>query len=166
VNPLELWPFAAIRRNHALEHATITVLSQRCTDLSLVGRSDWTGFTLFGPVDTDEVRTAVSIALQRLRAGEGQLAIHRQCGTNVSTGVVLAGLASYAALRSKRRSRLVKALRLLLGLGAALALAQPLGIKVQERITTSLDVAGLRVADIRRLERGKLVMHRIETMQE
>jgi hypothetical protein len=53
-----------------------------------------------------------------------------------------------------------------LGLGAAVALAEPLGIKVQERITTSLDVAGLRVADIRRVERGKLVMHRIETMQE
>ena len=50
----------------------------------------------------------------------------------------------------------MKALHLLLGLGAALALAQPLGMKVQERITTSLDVAGLRVADIRRVERGSI----------
>jgi len=166
VNPLEMPLVAAIRRNHALEHATINVLSERCTDLRLIGRSDWAGFTLYGPINTDEVKAAVSIALQRLRVGEGQLAVHPRCGTNVATGAVLTGLASYAAMRNKRRSRLERALQLVLGLGAALALAQPLGAKLQERITTSLDVAGLRVAAIRRLERGKVVIHRIETTQD
>jgi hypothetical protein len=166
VNPLELPLVADIRRNHALEHATINVLSERCTDLNLVGRSDWAGFTLYGPVSTDEVAVAASIALERLRAGEGQLAVHPQCGTNVSTGIVLAGLASYAALRGKRRSRLEKALQLVFGLGAALTLAQPLGVKVQEHITTSTDVTALRVVDIRRLQRGKIIVHRIETKWE
>lgn len=167
MNLLEMPLVAAIRCNHALEHATINVLSERHTDLRLIGRSDWAGFTLYGLINTDEVKAAVSIALQRLRAGESQLAVHPHCGTNVATGVVLAGLASYAALRSKRRSSyLEQALQLVLGLGAAVALAQPLGTKLQERITTSLDVAGLRVADIRRLERGKVVVHRIETTQD
>ena len=166
MNPLELPLVSDIRRNHALEHATINVLSERCTDLHLVGRSDWVGFTLYGPVSTDDVTAAVSVALERLRAGEAQLAVHPQCGTNVSTGIVLASLASYAALRGKRRSRLEKALQLAFGLGAALTLAQPLGLKVQEYLTTSTDVTGLRVVDIRRLQRGRIIVHRIETKWE
>jgi hypothetical protein len=166
VSPLELWPFAAIRRNHALEHATISVLSEGGRDLRLVGRSDWAGFTLYGPLDTAEVKLAVSTALQRLRAGEGQLAIHPHCGTNLATGYVLAGLSVYAALRGKRRSRLEKALQLIFGLAAALTLAQPLGMKLQEQVTTSCDVDSLRVKDIRRLQRGTIIVHRIDTAQD
>jgi hypothetical protein len=162
----ELPFFAATRRNHALEHATIHILSERHPDLRLVGRSDWTGFTLYGPVDTDKLAEALASALQRLQGGETQLAVHPRCGTNLATGMVLAGLASTAALSGHRRSRLEKTLQLGLGLGAALALAQPLGAKVQERITTSSDVANLRVVKILRLERGAVVVHRVETAQE
>lgn len=166
MNLLELPFFAATRRNHALEHATIHVLSQRHPNLRLVGRSDWTGFTLYGPVDTNELSEALADALQRLQAGETQLAVHPRCGTNLATGMVLAGLASTAALSGHRRSRLDRALQLALGLGAALSLAQPLGAKMQERVTTSADVVNLRVAKILRLQRGAVVVHRIETVQE
>jgi hypothetical protein len=109
---------------------------------------------------------AISTALERLRAGEGRLAVHPQCGTNVSTGIVLAGLASYAALRGKQRSRLEKVLQLAFGLGAALTLAQPLGMRVQEHITTSTEVTALQVVDIRRLQRGRIIVHRIDTKWE
>jgi hypothetical protein len=166
VNPLEQWPFSAVRRNHALEHATITMLSRRNPSLRLVGRSDWGGFTLYGPVSSDDVRAAVDTALQRLQGGEAGLAVHPRCGTNFATGFVLAGLASYAALSSKRRSILQRVVQLVLGLTAASILARPLGETLQEHVTTSLDVARLRVADIRRLQRGDVVIHRIETTQE
>ena len=96
----------AVRRNHALEHATIHVLTERLPGLRLVGRSDWGGFTLYGPVDTAQVSAAVSAAMARLSAGEKDLAIHPQCGTNLATGFVLAGLASTAALGGRRRSPL------------------------------------------------------------
>lgn len=166
MKPLELPFFAATRRNHALEHATIHVLSERHADLRLVGRSDWTGFTLYGPVETNELSKALASALQRLQAGETQLAVHPRCGTNLATGMVLAGLASSAALSGRRRSRLEKTLQLALGLGAALSLAQPLGAKVQEWVTTSADVANLRVVKVLRLERGTVIVHRVETAQE
>ncbi len=166
MNPLELWPFSAVRRNHALEHATIHVLSERHPGLRVVGRSDWAGFTLFGPVDTADVSAAIRAALQRLRAGECQLAVHPNCGTNLSTSLVLAGLASAAALHGKRRSRLEKALQLVAGLGAALVLAQPIGVRVQAHLTTSADVASLRVTDVRRRQQGSLVVHRIHTAPE
>ena len=41
------------RRNHGLEHATITILSQRIRGVSLVGRSTPNGFHLYGNVSTD-----------------------------------------------------------------------------------------------------------------
>ena len=166
MSPLELWPIGAIRRNHALEHATINVLSESSANLRLVGRSDWAGFTLYGPVGSDEVEAAVAGALDRLRAGESELAVHPSCGTNFATGYVLTALASYAALRGKRRSGLEKVLQLVLGVGAALLLAQPVGVKIQEYVTTSVGVGLLRVKDIRRLQLGKVIIHRIDTAQE
>lgn len=162
---IELGVAGAVRRNHALEHATIHVLSERMPGVRLVGRSDWGGFTLYGPVETVQVSDAVSAAMARLNAGETSLAVHPQCGTNLATGFVLAGLASSAALGGRRRSPLEKAFQLLVGVGAALALAQPLGTGVQRAITTDPDVSRLIVSRILRLERGAVVIHRVETVQ-
>ena len=159
-------PFiAAIRRNHALEHATVNVLSERRPGLRLVGRSDWGGFTLYGSVETGDVHIAISEGLCRLHAGERGLAIHSRCGTNLATGVILVGLASRAALSGKRRSLGRKGIELGLGLGAALVVAQPLGVAIQKRWTTSSDIAGLRVVRIQRSERNGLIVHRVKTAQ-
>jgi hypothetical protein len=166
VNILERWPFSAIRRNHTLEHATIHVLMERHPGVGVTGRSDWGGFSLYGPVRTEDVVAAVSAAARRLRAGECHLAVHPNCGTNVATGLVLAGLTSFAALSGKRKSRLEKALQLTLGLVAAFALARPVGVRVQERLTTSPNINRLRVVDIRRQRRGTLTVHRVQTAQE
>jgi len=155
----------AIRRNHALEHATIHILSEREAHLRVMGRSDWSGFTLFGPVDTDDLTSAVNSALQRLRDGEDQLAVHPRCGTNLATGMMLASLASASALSGKRRSPLEKGLQLLLGLASAFILAQPLGVRLQRYVTTSADVATLRVIGITRHDSSNLVTHRVETLQ-
>jgi hypothetical protein len=165
LNLVDIWPFGAIRRNHALEHATIHVLSERLPNLRVAGRSDWDGFTLLGRVPTSQVEAAVSSALQRLRAGEGELAIHPYCGTNLATGLTLASLASLAALRGRRRPWWVKLLQLAVGLSAVLIVAQPLGGALQERWTTSSDIRTLRVAGIRRRDQGALVMHRVQTDQ-
>ena len=162
---LDLEFIAAIRRNHALEHATVNVLSERRPGLRLVGRSDWAGFTLYGSVETGDVHIAISEGLCRLHAGERGLAIHSRCGTNLATGVILVGLASRAALSGKRRSLCRKAIELSLGLGAAFVVAQPLGVAIQKRWTTSSDMADLLVVRIQRSERNGLTVHRIKTTQ-
>nr|MBC7244039.1 hypothetical protein [Chloroflexota bacterium] len=166
MNPLELPPMDAIRRNHALEHATINVLTERHPALRLLGRSDWEGFTLYGSVTTDAVIKALSDAWQRLSAGEKQLAIHPRCGTNLTTGLVLSSLVSYITLGNRKRSPLRKFLQLLIGLAVVLTLVQPLGVKLQELITTSPDVSRLRIVDIRCQKQGNVVVHRIKTVQE
>ncbi|MCX7668802.1 MAG: DUF6391 domain-containing protein, partial [Anaerolineae bacterium] len=80
-----------LRQHHGLEHATVTLLSQRLKDTPLCARSDLTGFTIFGEVDTDLLRRTVEEALARLQAGEQTLAVHPNCGTNVAAAGILAG---------------------------------------------------------------------------
>ena len=82
-----------IRQNHALEHATVSILSAHTPGLAVSARANYHGFTIFADLDLDSVRRASAEALARLRAGERELAIHPNCGTNlaVGTSVMLAG---------------------------------------------------------------------------
>src|SRR3954463_10192367 len=73
------------RRNHGLEHATITILSQRVKNLKMAGRSDSGGFVLLGEAPTEQIEASVQEALRRLRGGERALAVHPNCGTNLLT---------------------------------------------------------------------------------
>ncbi len=58
-----------IRQNHALEHATITILSGMIPNLSISARSSSDGFIVFGDVDLGLLRRAIDEALRRLQAG-------------------------------------------------------------------------------------------------
>src|SRR5207237_8830642 len=83
-----------IRQNHALEHATITILSSMVPDLRVSARSSSNGFIIFGDVDLGLLRRAVGEALRRLQAGGAEVAIHPNCGTNLGVGVSLVTLGS------------------------------------------------------------------------
>jgi hypothetical protein len=80
-----------IRRNHGLEHATLTILAQRFPNTPMAGRSSTSGFWLLGEVPTDAVQEAVTQALARMKAGEHHLAVHAHCGTNYVVSGSLAG---------------------------------------------------------------------------
>ncbi len=153
------------RRNHGLEHATITVLAHQHRGLSLVGRSTPNGFYLYGDVSTEAVSQAAHEALRRMQAGEAGLAVHPNCGTNFVTAGAAAGVAAYLGFMgannaSARRDRLP--LVVLLST-AALILAQPFGLEVQRRVTTSGDVRGLRILGVERRQRGRVTAHFVRT---
>jgi hypothetical protein len=159
-----------IRRNHGLEHATIHVLSKRINNLSIVGRSDWKGFTLYGSVDTAEVRYAANEALRRLRSGEAELAVHPRCGTVLAVTGLLTALATFVAIgldnrepHSRFRWSSIPA-AILAATGAAL-LAQPLGMAVQQKYTTSGYPGNLQIRSITINPDAKVVTHRVETSQ-
>ncbi len=93
-----------VRQVHALEHATVWVLSEmatQSTDASihpdnenLGGLSTDKGFYLYGKVNRRDLQQAVRRALMRLKQGEWNLAVHPRCGTNLSVSMALtAGLA-------------------------------------------------------------------------
>ncbi len=158
-----------IRRNHSLEHATIHILGRRNGNLSLVGRSDWDGFTLYGPVDTLEVQHAVAEALNRLRQGEADLAIHPRCGTVLATTGFVTALAAFFAIgldgRPGRRFRWSSIPAAILATTAAAILAQPLGLILQKRYTTSDSPGNLEIKSISVNSNSRLITHRINTTQ-
>jgi len=136
-----------IRQNHALEHATVTLLAQRIPGLSVSARSSTRGFTIYADLDLHAVRTSSEEALARLRAGEAELAIHPNCGTNLAVGASLAMLGSFFALTALRpRVRIASAVASSV---AGLMAARPLGEVVQRRVTTLPDLRDVRIATVR-----------------
>lgn len=141
------------RQHHAIEHATIHILSARHPERSFSGYSDPLGFTIYGDVDEHDVRRAVGDALLRLQAGERQLAIHPNCGTNLLTTAVAATAAALfggTIVRQGRLERMAVSLALTL---AAIVASRPLGFRLQE-YTTQWDVTDRWVAEIRLMQVG------------
>lgn len=158
--------FSRIRRNHGLEHATIHVLSETKPGRRMIGRSDFGGFWLLGEVGTEELAEAVQTALARMEAGEHNLAVHPNCGTNYVTYGAAAGLGAFAALAGagpERRDRLERLPLAALLATIGLILAQPLAFRVQQRVTTSGHPLGLRIVSVVRTEVGGRTAHRIKT---
>ena len=156
-------PFVrSVRQNHALEHATITLLaSTRGPRTVLAGRAGADGFYLYGDVPTQAVADAAGEALARLQKGEADLAVSPFCGTSLATAGILAGLGATLAIGSKNRlQRLPQALTAAF---IGVILAQPLGKLVQKHFTTSPDLADLRIEGISRAGWGRWTVHKVKT---
>lgn len=150
-----------VRQHHGIEHATLTVLSRRRPGVRVAARSDPKGFIVYGEVDTLDLKAAAEEALARLNAGEGTLAVHPNCGTNLVAAGVLSGVAALAAVSGERRSLWDRVPAAILAATAALLVAQPLGRWTQEWVTTSSRVTGLRVASVIRFDAGPVTRHRV-----
>jgi hypothetical protein len=159
---LNLPPYLATRRNHAVEHATLKILARKYDDKSLAGHSNPTGFFLFGNIAMDDIHNAISEAMSRLRAGEKELAIHPGCGTNVATSFILPATFAFFPMQ-RARSNLWRVLLIPFALGLALfgfLLSKPLGPWLQRNVTTEADLGDLQVVEIRPVRKG---VHRIVT---
>jgi uncharacterized protein DUF6391 len=134
------------RQNHALEHATVTLLSQSLPTLNASARSNSRGFIIFADVPVDEVRQAAEEALERLQAGESELAIHPNCGTNLAVGLSLAMVGSLFALTALRpRTRIATVAA---GSLAGITVARPVGTLMQRYVTTLADVQDVRLKSV------------------
>ena len=159
-------PLTRIRRHHALEHATLQVLSKKNPDVSMVGYSDVRGFWIVGNLPTETVRDAVDEALLRLQSGESQLAIHPNCGTNfVVTGLISGGAAwlvmAFGQGGWRRRLNDLPLVVAVSALGAVLA--QPLGMRLQARVTTDAHPGEMKVTEILVQPIRGIMMHRVIT---
>ena len=141
------------RKNHGLEHATISLLLQSGFQGSYVaGYSIPSGFFILGNLPTANVANSASEALKRLNNGESSLAISPFCGTNIVVTAALTTLITIIAYHanSKLAGKLTQSL---IGAIWATVLAKPLGRFIQQRYTTSADLAEIQI--------GKIVMSRI-----
>lgn len=152
MNLLEYPLILTTRRNHGLEHATIHVLSAAKPGRPLAGRSTPFGFYIYGDVAAEELQGALNDALRRLKGGEKRLAIHPGCGTNYLTSGAAASLGILGVLSlGDRKARWSRWPDAMIAATLALIIAQPLGPKLQEYVTTCGDMGNLEIVSIRRL---------------
>ena len=159
-------PVLHLRCNHALEHATLQILSNSHPTLRLAGYADAWGFWVVGQVSTDSLAGAVEEALARLRRGEAGLAIHPYCGTNFLASGVLAGSAAWLGMLGVGRGFSKKLDRLpvvILLVTLALILGRNIGPMLQARLTTSAQVDKLEVVRLVKNMRKGLPVHRVVT---
>jgi hypothetical protein len=160
-------PVSRVRRNHALEHATLQILSRKHAIRTAAGYSDTGGFWVIGQVNTDDLQDAVDEALVRLHGGERQLAIHPNCGTNFVAAGAVAGSLAWLGMAGNRDGfrRNLERLPVLISLvTVGIIMAQPLGPFLQARFTVEPELGELRVTEIARLQRTDVTMHRVRTV--
>jgi len=150
-----------LRQHHGIEHATVTLLSRRLPGVPIAARSDLQGFILFGNLDAATLRAAAEDALARLKRGERMLAIHPNCGTNVVTAGLLAGVAALVGSGGRNRSWWDRLPGAILGATLAMLVTAPVGRWAQKNLTTSSDVSGLSIGDVITLEARPVVRHRV-----
>lgn len=138
-----------LRRNHALEHATIAVMMEREPGRKLNGFSNDDGFYVQGARSLEEVDSAARAARDRLHEGEKRLAIHRNCGTTIVAanllaavtfiGVIAAGLFMGMGLGIEFYLLLVA------GMLVSLMLRVPLSLFLQRFVTTQHNLSNAEV---------------------
>ncbi len=137
-----------LRQVHALEHATVWVLSEMHSranssedtkdNESLGGLSTERGFYLYGNVHQSDLQRAAKIALCRLRNGQWHLAVHPRCGTNISVGLVVMGGLMLATSAILPREPISQLLGLGLAATAAFSVTPDLGVYAQKYLTTAI----------------------------
>ncbi len=153
-----------VRQNHALEHATFTILAGMDPSFSGSARSFSDGFVVFANVDLGLLRRAADEALRRLQAGEAELAIHPNCGTNLAVGISLVTIGTMLGMASNHtRTRIATAAASSL---AGWAAARPLGEYVQKHFTTLPDLDGVRITEIYRRQFLGMTFIQVHTVQE
>ena len=141
-----------VRRNHAIEHATVTLMLERGVPAPMGGYSIGPGFIIWSRGTTDDVAFAARDALDLLKAGNSELAISPYCGTNIVTFALVGALA--AKIFSGRRKTFWSAVRgTVAAVVAAMLLGRPLGRFLQRHCTTLPYVEAVELVEIRELSK-------------
>lgn len=159
--------FSRTRRNHGLEHATLNLLAKTHPGKPFAGHSDGGGFWILGDISTDILGSTVSEALSKLNAGQTDLAIHKNCGTNLLVSGFAAGLAGAAGLigvgkRPRDKFERIPIITMLSVI--ALIYSRPLGPLLQKKVTTSGTPGNLKISSISKHTLNGSPAHRIKTV--
>lgn len=157
-----------IRRHHAIEHASLSIIQSKIPGLHLAGYSDTMGFWVVGDVDTDKLLAAVDEAIVRLQAGEKSLAVHPNCGTNFAAAGLIAGSLAWLGMVGTGQSFKKQLDRWPIVISLAtfgLIASQPLGPYLQANYTTDANIGAVKVKEIIISKRGAVKVHRFKIGQ-
>jgi hypothetical protein len=161
-------PIANIRKHHAVEHASLSIIHAKYPTLNLAGYSDAWGFWIVGNVETEKMIAAVNEAITRLHAGEKSLAVHANCGTNFAASGLIAGSLAWLATIGSGKSfkRHIDRWPLIITLVTlGLVAAQPLGPYLQATFTTDANIGVMKMKEIIISKRGTVTFHRFKLGQ-
>ena len=144
-----------IRRNHALEHATVALLLERGARPPMGGYSVAGGYLIWSKAPAAQVTEASADALDLLRAGHSDLAISPYCGTNIVASALLGGLAA-TLVRGKSRGIGANFRAAIAAIATASLLSRPVGGFIQRWVTTESEPAGLQINSVREILRSPL----------
>jgi hypothetical protein len=145
-----------LRRNHAIEHATIVVMMEREPGRKLNGFSTDEGFFVQGVRSLEEVEGAAREAIRRLQNGEKRLAIHRNCGTTIVAANLLTAVFFLASLGVGLYLDWPLYLLILGSIVLAFALRVPLSLLLQRFVTTDADLTNAEVGWVEPANPGDL----------
>ncbi len=146
--------FLMLRQVHALEHATVWVLSNleknnNSTEdnQTIGGLSTEKGFFLYGDINHLKLKKAVRIALNRLKQGDWDLALHPRCGTNSSVAIALTTAMVMTTHLLLPREPISQLLGMSMATITAAYLTPEIGLSVQKYITTAIPF-NLKIGEI------------------
>ena len=159
-----------LRRNHALEHATINLASRRYPGIQVIGFSGPQGFSLYTSLSVDKIAPLVREALATLKSGHAELALHDNCGTNIVVTAMLTTLATLLGMgrRTKRPlRRLVERLPYAVLLNTLALFAAPsAGHWIQSKVTTDPHLENVELGTLFADYKGGLQRIRVHTVQK
>jgi hypothetical protein len=134
-----------LRKNHALEHATINVIEERFGPQQLSGYATEDGFYLYGIVDPNILEAAARAGHGRLLAGERELVVHRRCGTTIAAANFISSVAFLSLLWA---TRYFTFFNVVIALVMANLIGPLLGTILQQHVTTAWDVRDREIAGV------------------
>ena len=154
------------RKNHALEHATMTILAERYKGVRMMGHSSPAGFILMADLPTEIVTDAVLEAKRRLENGEPNLAVHPNCGTNMAVSSLAGSAVAFSVLgllSKKGQNAWWHYLVATAFAVPAFLLAKPLGPKLQKSVTTDPQTQDVAVQMVTSQKTAHSFVHFIRT---
>ena len=143
--PTQIYKIATnpvLRKNHALEHATVNILEKKERYNRLAGYATEEGFYIMGVNDTVLVEKAAHRGLELMKQGQSELAIHKNCGTSLIVANFISAIIFLILLFYLGYFSIVSMLAAII---LAHLIGPYLGQLVQEKFTTTPEVKEMEI---------------------
>ena len=151
-----------IRRNHAIEHATVSILTEQISKSAVVGFAVPSGFIIYSKSGKDEILSAANNGLNLMKSGDSEISISQFCGTNLVVAALLTGVSTIilGKICGKKSKNI---LNIANGFVLSALLSKPIGRIVQKYVTTDSSVQNIQIKNGRSLKIGSFYIHFIST---
>ena len=151
-----------VRRNHSIEHATVSILSEIKVKSAVLGFAIPSGFIIYSKSNKDEILSAANHGLKLMKSGVSEISISQFCGTNLVVAALLTGVSTVllGKILGKKSKNI---LNITNGFLLSALLSKPIGRIVQKYVTTDPNVKHIQIKNSRSLRVGTFYLHFIST---